>query len=186
MSRSFADNIIERRHADLVKIHSFLCQRHNICQPLLWVHGKVSYAKQECLDLASPYMFSYVGYICISCNYDTSAWIMEINVLLFLIMQNKTKWPYWLVVRVTRPEPPIQVDPEPLPFRGTRFRAAQSLVFCIVLCCSLFVLWSFFSFRHCIVCQTMTFVLLDIVLSVKLWLFSFGHCIVCQTMTFFF
>jgi hypothetical protein len=143
-------------------------------------------------------MFSYVGYICISCNYATSAWIMEINVLFFLIMQNKTKWPYWLVVRVTRPEPPIQVDPELLPFRGTRFRAAQSLVFCIVLCCSLFVLWSFFSFRHCIVCQTMTFVLLDIVLSVKLWLFlldialsvklwlfSFRHFIVCQAMTFF-
>ena len=102
-------------------------------------------------------------------------------------MQNKTKWPYWLVVRVTRPEPPIQVDPEPLPFRGTRFRAAQSLVFCIVLCCSLFVLWSFFSFRHCIVCQTMTFVLLDIVLSVKLWLSTSDHafCIVCQTTTFF-
>ena len=126
-------------------------------------------------------------------------------------MQNKTKWPYWLVVRVTRPEPSIQVDPELLPFRGTRFRAAQSLVFCIVLCCSLFVLWSFFSFRHCIVCQTMTFLLLDIALSVKLWLFffwtlhclsnydfflldialsvklwlfSFRHCIVCQTMTF--
>jgi hypothetical protein len=114
-------------------------------------------------------------------------------------MQNKMKWPYWLVVRVTRPEPPIQVDPELLPFRGTRFRAAQSLVFCIVLCCSLFVLWSFFSFRHCIVCQTMTFFLLDIALSVKVWLFSFRHfivgqtttffsfrhCIVCQTMTFF-
>jgi hypothetical protein len=27
--------------------------------------------------------FSYVGYICISCNYATSAWIMEINVLFF-------------------------------------------------------------------------------------------------------
>ena len=56
-----------------------------------------------------------------------------------------------------------------------------------------------FSFRHCIVCQTMTFFLLDIALSVKVWLFSFRHfivgqtttffsfrhCIVCQTMTFF-
>jgi hypothetical protein len=130
-------------------------------------------------------MFSYVGYICISCNYATSAWIMEINAFFSLIMQNKTKWPYWLVVRVTRPEPPIQVDPKLLPFRGTRFRAAQSLVFCIVLCCSLFVLWSFFSFRHCIVCQTMTFFLLDIALSVKLWLFSLRHFIVCQTTTFF-
>jgi hypothetical protein len=73
-----------------------------------------------------------------------------------------------IVVRVTRQEPPVQLDPELFPFRGTRFRAAQSLVFCIVLCCSLLVLWSFFPFRHCIVCQTMTFFLLDIVLSVKL------------------
>ena len=136
---------------------SFLCQRHNICQPLLWVHDECPILNRKCLDLASTHMFSYVRYICISCNYASSAWIMEINVLFFLIMQCKTKWPHWLVVRVTRQEPPVQVDPELLPFRGTRFRAAQSLVFCIVLCCSLFVLWSFFSFKHCIVSQTMTF-----------------------------
>jgi hypothetical protein len=186
MSRNFVGNIIGRRHADLVKYILFSVSDTTFANLCYEYTAKCPIRNRKCLDLASPYMFSYVGYICISCNYATSAWIMEINVLFFLIMQNKTKWPYWLVVRVTRPEPPIQVDPELLPFRGTRFHAAQSLVFCIVLCCSLFVLWSFFSFRHCIVCQTMTFVLLDIVLSVKLWLFSFGHCIICQTMTFFF
>jgi hypothetical protein len=113
--------------------------------------------------------------------------------------KSKTKWPYWFVVRVTQQEPPVQVDPELFPFRGTRFRAAQSLLYCMVLCCSLFVLWFCFSFRQCIVCQTTTFFLLDIVLSnkltfflldivlfVKLWLFSFRHCIFCQTMPFFF
>ena len=165
---------------------SFLCQRHTICQPLLWIHGECPIRNRKCLDLASPHMFSCVGSnICISCNYASSAWIMEINVLFFLIMQSKTKWPYWFVVRVTRQEQPVQVDPELFLFRGTRFRAAQSLFFCIVLCCSLFVLWFFFPFRQCIVCQTMTFFLLDIVLSVKLCLFSFRHCIVCQTKTFF-
>ena len=166
---------------------SFLCQRHTICQPLLWIHGECPIRNRKCLDLVSPYMLSCVGSnICRSCNYDSSAWIMEINVLFFLIMQSKTKWPYWFVVRVTQQESPVQVDPELFPFRGTRFRAAQSLLYCMVLCCSLFVLWFCFSFRQCIVCQTTTFFLLDIVLSnkltfflldielsVKLWLFFF-------------
>ena len=76
-----------------------------------------------------------------------------------------------IVVGVTRQEPPVQLDPELFPFRGTRFRAAQSLVFCIVLCCSLFVLWSFFPFRHCIVCQTMTFDLSSHLLHFQTFLF---------------
>ena len=102
----------------------------------------------------------------------------------FLIMQNKTKWPYWLVVRVTRPEPSIQVDPELLPFGAPDFVCSISSFLhsaLLFIVCPLVL----FSFRHCIVCQTMTFFLLDIALYVKLWLFSFRHFIVCQTMTFF-
>ena len=35
-------------------------------------------------------------------------------------------------------------------------RVAQSLVFCVVFCRSLFVLLSFFHFSHCIVCPSLT------------------------------
>jgi len=61
-------------------------------------------------------------------------------------------------------------------------RVARSLVFCVVFCRSLFVLWSLFfwslcclSFGHCVVC------LLAIVLSVfwPLCCLSFVHCVVC-------
>ena len=64
----------------------------------------------------------------------------------------------------------------------SRVRVAQSLVFCVVICRSLFVLFCPFSFGHCVVCPSvfwplccLSFCLLAIVLS---FLLSFGHCVV--------